>query len=359
MTFSKTGPGLRIALYALIAVIVLSFAGIEQANAVQKNSADAISSSDVQFTTIPTAADSITARKKAAHDSIKVKTTAAKTQITAPEAPKTLWGIFIKGLIGGFLAFLMPCIYPLLPLTVSFFTKLGGSKVKAAGLSLFYMLSIIVIYVSLSMILTILFGPDTLNNIATNGVFNIVIFLLLIIFGISFLGAFEIVLPSSLVNKVDALSDKGGIIGIFFMALTLVVVSFSCTAGVVATALGDAFTKGDRLAPIVSMLGFSTALGLPFAIFALFPSAMQSLPKSGGWLNSVKIILGFLELAFALKFLSNVDLAYHWNWLDREIFLSLWIAIALLMGLYLIGKIKFHMTAICHIYRCHDCFYQL
>jgi thiol:disulfide interchange protein DsbD len=180
-----------------------------------------------------------------------------------------------------------------------------------------------------------------LNNVATNGVFNIVIFLLLIVFGVSFLGAFEITLPSSLVNKVDTLSDKGGIIGIFFMALTLVVVSFSCTAGVVATALADAFSKGDRLAPAVSMLGFSTALGLPFAIFALFPSAMQSLPKSGGWLNSIKVVLGFLELAFALKYLSNVDLAYHWNWLDREIFLSLWIALGLLLGLYLIGKIRF------------------
>src|SRR3569833_883037 len=201
------------------------------------------------------------------------------------------------------------------------------------------MLSIIVIYVSLSMILTILFGPDTLNNIATNGVFNIVIFLLLIIFGISFLGAFEITLPSSIVNKVDALSDKGGIIGIFFMALTLVLVSFSCTAGVIATALGDAFTKHETLAPIMSMLGFSMALGLPFAIAAHIPSILQSIPKSGGWLNSVKVILGLIELAFALKFLSNVDLAYHWNWFDREIFLSIWIAIGILMGLYLNGKI--------------------
>jgi thiol:disulfide interchange protein DsbD len=190
------------------------------------------------------------------------------------------------------------------------------------------------------MILTILFGPDTLNNIATNGVFNIIIFLFLIVFGISFLGAFEITLPSSLVNKVDTLSDKGGLIGIFFMALTLVVVSFSCTAGVVAGSLASAFHNGDRLSPAVSLLGFSTALGLPFAISALFPSIMKSLPKSGGWLNAVKVVLGFIELAFALKFLSNVDLAYHWNWFDREIFLSLWIALGILLGLYLIGKIK-------------------
>jgi thiol:disulfide interchange protein DsbD len=241
----------------------------------------------------------------------------------------------------GFAAFLMPCIYPLLPLTVSFFTKLGGTRAKATGLAIFYMISIVVIYVGLALILTLAFGPGTLNDIATNGVFNIAIFLLLVVFGISFLGAFEITLPSSLVNKVDNLSDKGGIIGIFFMALTLVLVSFSCTAGVVAGALGDAFTKGERLAPMISMLGFSTALGLPFAIAALFPSIMQSLPKSGGWLNSVKVILGLIELAFSLKFLSNVDLAYHWNWFDREIFLSLWIAIGIIMALYLIGKIKF------------------
>ena len=200
------------------------------------------------------------------------------------------------------------------------------------------------------MILTILFGPDTLNNIATNGIFNIIIFLFLIVFGISFLGAFEITLPSSLVNKVDTLSDKGGLIGIFFMALTLVVVSFSCTAGVVAGSLASAFHNGDRLSPAVSLLGFSTALGLPFAVSALFPSIMQNLPKSGGWLNAVKVVLGFIELAFALKFLSNVDLAYHWNWFDREIFLSLWIALGLLLGLYLIGKIKFsHDSDVTHL----------
>ena len=320
---------------ALFTTIVLSFTGINKVHAFQKKQADTVSTNDVQFTDIP--ASTPPAKKKV--DTALQKNKASKP-IQGNAKSTSLWKIFLIGLGWGFTAFLMPCIYPLLPLTVSFFLKLGGSRIKAAGFALFYMLSIIVIYVSLGMILSIFFGPDTLNNIATNGVFNIIIFLLLVVFGISFLGAFEITLPSSLVNKVDTLSDKGGIIGIFFMALTLVVVSFSCTAGGVAGAIASAFSSGDRLSPAISLLGFSTALGLPFAIAALFPSLMQSLPKSGGWLNAVKVVLGFIELAFALKFLSNVDLAYHWNWFDREIFLSLWIALGILLGLYLIGKIK-------------------
>ncbi|MGN6640055.1 MAG: protein-disulfide reductase DsbD family protein [Mucilaginibacter sp.] len=328
----------KLLLYVLIASVFL-FAGINQAKAIQKSKSDTVSSSGLTFSDAPADSQQASAKKDT-----QVKNTPSKTihpQVSATAKPSSLWGTFIVGLIAGFLAFLMPCIYPLLPLTVSFFTKLGGSRSKAVGLALFYMISIVVIYVGLAMILTLLFGPGVLNDIATNGVFNIVIFILLVMFGISFLGAFEITLPSSMVNKVDALSDKGGVIGIFFMALTLVLVSFSCTAGVVATALSDAFTKGSVLAPMVSMLGFSTALGLPFAISALFPSVIQSLPKSGSWLNSVKVILGLIELAFALKFLSNVDLAYHWNWLDREVYLSVWIAIGLIMGLYLMGKIKF------------------
>lgn len=322
MTSLISTSSIRAIFCALVATIVLSFAGINHVQAFQKKQADTVSTSDVQFTDIPTAADSAAARKKAVVEAAKAKTT-TDVKVASPEDSKGLWETFLIGLAWGFAAFLMPCIYPLLPLTVSFFLKLGGNRAKAAAFALFYMLSIIVIYVSLGMILTILFGPDTLNNIATNGVFNIIIFLFLIVFGISFLGAFEITLPSSLVNKVDTLSDKGGLIGIFFMALTLVVVSFSCTAGVVAGSLASAFHNGDRLSPAVSLLGFSTALGLPFAISALFPSIMKSLPKSGGWLNAVKVVLGFIELAFALKFLSNVDLAYHWNLFDREIFLSL------------------------------------
>ncbi len=335
--FSKPGY-LRTGLLVLLTIIVVFGAAISPVSAFQKKQADTVSTSGVSFTTIPTAADSLAARKKHLDSVEKTKTV---VKAVAKEKPKTLWEIFIAGLLGGFTAVLLPCIYPLLPLTVSFFTKKSGSRAKGILQSLTYGLSIIVIYVSLGMLISIIFGSDALNALATNGIFNMFFFLLLVVFGISFLGAFEITLPSSLANKLDANSDKGGLTGIFFMASTLVVVSFSCTGPIIGTLLVDAASKGDRLGPAVGMLGFSLALALPFTAFALFPSGLKSLPKSGGWLNSVKVILGFLELAFALKFLSNVDLAYHWNWFDREIFLSLWIAIGLLMGLYLIGKIKF------------------
>ncbi|EEI91469.1 cytochrome C biogenesis protein transmembrane region [Sphingobacterium spiritivorum ATCC 33300] len=258
-----------------------------------------------------------------------------------PKAADSLWSIFIAGLIGGFTAFLMPCIFPMVPLTVSFFTKKAGSRAKAIGQALLYGLFIIIIYVALGMIVSIVFGSDALNALSTNGIFNFFFFLLLVVFSASFLGAFEITLPSSFVNKIDAKSDKGGLVGLFFMAFSLAVVSFSCTGPIIGTLLVDAASKGDRVGPAIGMLGFSVALAIPFALFAMFPSLLKSMPKSGGWLNSVKVVLGFLELAFALKFLSNVDLAYHWNWLDREVFLSLWIVIFGLMGLYLIGKIKF------------------
>lgn len=295
--------------------------------------------SGVTFTSIPTAADSIAMRKKAQQAIVEK----AKATVSAPatEKPKTLWDIFIAGFVGGFLAVIMPCIYPLLPLTVSFFTKKAGNRAKGIRDSLIYGLSIIVIYVALGVLISAVFGSSALNELATNGIFNIFFFLLLVVFGISFLGAFEITLPASLGNKLDQNSDKGGIAGIFFMAATLVVVSFSCTGPIIGTLLVDAASKGDRLAPAVGMFGFSLALALPFTIFALFPSALKSLPKSGGWLNTVKVVLGFLEIAFALKFLSNVDLAYHWNWFDREIFLSIWIALGVLLGLYLLGKIRF------------------
>jgi thiol:disulfide interchange protein len=337
--------------YLFIACLALGgFLTIPKIAHAQKT--DTVSSSDVQFTSVPTAADSIAMRKKMlatkkATEDVLAQAQAAtkKATVTAVKIcknkPKTLWEIFLAGLAGGFIAVLMPCIYPLLPLTVSFFTKKAGSRANGILHSFIYGLSIIVIYVALGMLISILFGSDALNELATNGIFNIFFFLLLVVFGISFLGAFEITLPSSLGNKLDANADKGGVTGLFFMAATLVVVSFSCTGPIIGTLLVDSASKGDRLAPAVGMLGFSIALALPFTAFALFPSALKSLPKSGGWLNSVKVILGFLELAFALKFLSNVDLAYHWNWFDREIFLSLWIAIGLLMGLYLIGKIKF------------------
>ncbi|MBB5397395.1 protein-disulfide reductase DsbD [Mucilaginibacter sp. AK015] len=342
------GPILRL---LLLTVLVLVVSGPQQLRA-----QDTVSTNDVEFTDIATPTDQLIANKKKADsiakaDSVKkAQADQSKTVIKPKEEPKTLWGIFIAGLIGGFTAVLMPCIYPLLPLTVSFFTKKSGSRSKGIFQSVIYGLSIIVIYVSLGLLISIIFGSSALNELASNGIFNIFFFLLLIIFGISFLGAFEITLPSSLGNKLDQNADKGGLAGIFFMAATLVVVSFSCTGPIIGTLLVDAAAKGDRLAPAIGMFGFSLALAIPFTVFALFPSALKSLPKSGGWLNSVKVVLGFLELAFALKFLSNVDLAYHWNLFDREIFLSLWIAIGLLLGLYLIGKIRFsHDSALPHL----------
>jgi thiol:disulfide interchange protein len=346
MKLLNKGASLRAGLITLITLIVLNIAGANPVFAVQNKAADtSVSAADVTFTEIPTAADSIANRKKHLDSVKKAEVAKASKAVVSTskkqEKPKSLWRIFIEGLLGGFTAVILPCIYPLLPLTVSFFTKKSGSKSKAVMQSLIYGVSIIVIYVTLGLLISIIFGSDALNEMATNGIFNIFFFLLLIVFGISFLGAFEIVLPSKLANKLDENSDKGGLAGIFFMAATLVVVSFSCTGPIIGTLLVDAASKGDRLGPAMGMFGFSLALALPFTIFALFPSALKTLPKSGGWLNSVKVVLGFLELAFALKFLSNVDLAYHWNWFDREIFLSLWIAIGLMIGLYLIGKIKF------------------
>ena len=333
-SYFKTGS-------VLLFLFLILIAGLMPVKAVQKPK-DTVSSNDVQFTTIPATVDSISAGVKHIDSAVQKQAAIVKkvASQSAKDAPKTLWGIFIAGLLGGFAAFLMPCIYPMVPLTVSFFTKKGGSRSKGIFNSALYGLCIIFIYVFIGILVTIIFGPTALNDLATNGIFNFCFFLLLIVFGASFLGAFEITLPSWLANKLDQNSDKGGLAGIFFMAATLAVVSFSCTGPTASLVLIGSF-KGERIGPAVGMFGFSLALALPFTFFAMFPSALKSLPKSGGWLNSVKVILGFLELAFSLKFLSNVDLAYHWNWFDREIFLSLWIAIGLFMGLYLIGKIKF------------------
>ncbi|HWD87094.1 MAG TPA: cytochrome c biogenesis protein CcdA [Mucilaginibacter sp.] len=328
---------MKVSLYAVIVLLVLSFMPYGHAEA-QKKHTDTVSSAGLQFSS---AQADTTPPKNDTSKTAHIKPGTGSASVNGPEQPKTLWQIFIAGLVGGFLALLMPCIYPMLPLTVSFFTKRSGNRSKGIMQSVIYGLSIVVIYVSLGLIITLLFGSDALNALATNGIFNLFFFLLLVVFGISFLGAFEITLPSSLANKLDQNSDKGGTIGIFFMAATLVVVSFSCTGPIIGSLLVDAASKGDRLAPAIGMFGFSLALALPFTLFALFPSMLKSLPKSGGWLNSVKVVLGFLELAFALKFLSNVDLAYHWNWFDREVFLSLWIAIGILTVLYLLGKIKF------------------
>lgn len=257
------------------------------------------------------------------------------------ENPQSLWGIFIAGIIGGFAAFLMPCIYPMVPLTVSYFTKQSGTRTKGILNSLLYGLFIIVIYVALGMIVTLIFGASALNEAASSAWFNLLFFLIILIFAISFLGAFEITLPSRFVNKMDEKSNKGGLLGLFFMSFTLALVSFSCTGPIIGYLLVEAVSEGALLGPAVGMLGFSVALAVPFMIFAFFPFLLKEMPKSGGWLNSVKVSLGFLELALALKFLSNVDLAYHWGILDREIFLALWIVIFGLFGIYLLGKLRF------------------
>jgi Thiol:disulfide interchange protein len=273
-------------------------------------------------------------------DSEVKSTTATNTENEKPVGNQSLWAIFVLGVLGGFAAFLMPCIFPMVPLTVSFFTKKEVSKRKGVQNALIYGLSIVGIYVVLGLLITVIFGADALNVLSTNGVFNFFFFLLLVVFALSFLGAFELVLPASWVNKMDSKSDKGGLAGLFFMAATLALVSFSCTGPIIGTLLVQAATMGQLLGPAIGMFGFAIALAIPFVLFAMFPAWMKALPKSGGWLNTVKVVLGFLELAFAFKFLSNVDLAYHWNWFDREVFLSLWIVISALLGIYLLGKLK-------------------
>ncbi|WP_316798151.1 protein-disulfide reductase DsbD family protein [Pedobacter frigidisoli] len=302
---------------------------------------DSTSTDDLVFTEItPATADTISKATDTRATIVKAATKAEQVQNLAKPQEQTLWGIFIAGFVGGLAALLMPCIFPMLPLTVSFFTK-GAEKGRAFGKAALYGFFIILIYVVLGLLVTVIFGADALNSLSTNGIFNFFFFLLLVTFAASFFGAFELTLPSSWANKMDSNADKGGIAGLFFMAGTLALVSFSCTGPIIGTLLVQAATTGALLGPAIGMFGFSFALAIPFALFALFPSAMNKLPKSGGWLNSVKVVLGFLELAFALKFLSNVDLAYHWEWFDREIFLALWIIIFGMMGAYLLGKLKF------------------
>jgi len=253
----------------------------------------------------------------------------------------SFWMIFIGGFIGGLLALMTPCVFPMIPMTVSFFTKRSKDKKTGIRNAILYASSIVVIYVALGLGITAIFGADALNDMASNVWFNLLFFVVFVIFAISFFGAFEITLPSGFVNKVDRASDRGGLLGIFFMAFTLSLVSFSCTGPIIGTLLVQAAAGSSYLGPAIGMFGFALALALPFAFFAMFPGWLNTLPKSGGWLNSVKIILGFIELALALKFLSNVDLAYHWGFLKRELFLGIWIVIAVLMGVYLLGKLKF------------------
>lgn len=260
-------------------------------------------------------------------------------KITPKTEDRSVWGIFIWSFLGGFAALLTPCVFPMIPMTVSFFTKQSKTKAKGIRNAITYGLSIIVIYVVLGLIVTKIFGADALNALSTNVWFNVIFFGILIVFAASFLGAFEIMLPNSWANKVDRQADRGGLIGIFFMALALAIVSFSCTGPIVGTLLVEAAAKGGT-APLIGMLGFSLALALPFMLFAMFPGWLNSMPRSGGWMNTVKVSLGFLELALAFKFLSNADLVLQKHWLEREVFLAIWIAVFGAWAIYLFGKIQ-------------------
>lgn len=254
--------------------------------------------------------------------------------------------ILFWGFVGGLLALLTPCVWPMIPLTVSFFLKKNTSRRKSIGQALTYGASIIIIYLVLGIAITLIFDAGKLNELATNAIFNIIFFIVLVVFAISFFGAFDIKLPSKWSTSVDSKVEKTtGILSIFFMAFTLVLVSFSCTGPLIGTLLVEAASQGNILGPAVGMGAFAFALAIPFTLFAIFPSLLKDMPKSGGWLNSVKVVLGFLELALSLKFLSVVDLAYGWSILDREVFISLWIVLFVLLGMYLLGKLKFSHDA--------------
>lgn len=253
---------------------------------------------------------------------------------------RSLWYIFIAGFIGGLIALVTPCVWPMIPMTVSFFLKSNKSRSKSITTAMVYGLSIIVIYVGLGLIVTALFGASALNELATSAGFNIAFFILLVIFAISFMGGFELTLPAKWSNKMDSKVDTTtGYLSIFFMAFTLCLVSFSCTGPIIGTLLVEAAATSNFISPAVGMAGFAIALALPFSVFAMFPTMLKSIPKSGGWMNTVKVVLGFLELALALKFLSVADLAYGWRLMDREVFIALWIVIFALLGMYLLGKI--------------------
>lgn len=253
----------------------------------------------------------------------------------------SLWGIFFLCFAGGFVALLTPCVFPMIPMTVTFFTKQSKNRAKGITNAVIYGFSIIIIYVALGLIVSAAMGPTGLNELSTNVYMNMFFFLIFIVFAVSFLGAFEIRMPNSWVNKADSKADKGGLIGIFFMAFVLALVSFSCTGPIIGTLIVEASNSGGIIGPAVGMLGFSLALAIPFTLFAIFPGWLNSLPQSGGWLNSVKVILGLLEIALSLKFLSMVDLAYHWNFLTREIFVAIWVVLFFTMGIYLLGLIRF------------------
>lgn len=324
-----------------------------------KAAADEKSADDVSETLKAGGLDSSMV-KAGAVDSVAIADSAAAPQLDNAEVQK-LWTpvikelakfdkpvsnsllyIFLAGLVGGFLALFTPCVWPIIPMTVSFFLKRNKNRKKAIREAITYGVSIVVIYVALGLIVSLLFGASALNALSTNAIFNILFCLLLVVFAASFFGAFEITLPSSWSNKIDQKSDEtSGVLSIFLMAFTLSLVSFSCTGPIIGFLLVAVASEGSIVAPTIGMLGFAVALAIPFALFAMFPTLLKSAPKSGGWMNVLKVVLGFIELAFALKFLSVADLAYGWHILDRETFLALWIAIFSLLGLYLLGIFNF------------------
>lgn len=310
----------------------------------------AIKTEDVASTVVETDSTIVATDTSAVVTAVTEKST---KEVVATAAPKTeekgLWSIFFLAFFGGFAALLTPCVFPMIPMTVSFFTKQSKTKAEGKKNAILYGVSIILIYVILGSLVTGVFGADSLNALSTNVWFNLIFFGLLVFFAASFLGAFEIVLPNSWANKVDQQADRGGFVGILFMALALAIVSFSCTGPIVGTLLVEAASKGG-LAPIIGMLGFSSALALPFMLFAMFPGWMNSLPKSGGWLNTVKVSLGFLELALAFKFLSNADLVVQAHLLEREVFIGIWIAIFGTWAAYLFGKLTLpHDSPMTHL----------
>lgn len=280
-----------------------------------------------------------------------VEITEAADSAVGAVSDSSLWVIFLWGFGGGLLALFTPCVWPLIPMTVSFFLKKGGNRSKSIRDAVIYGLSIIVIYLGLGLIITGIFGAGKLNELSTNAVFNLAFFLLLVLFGISFLGGFDIQLPERWRNGADAKAEAAtGLLSIFFMAFTLALVSFSCTGPIIGTLLVEAASMGNLVGPAVGMGGFALALALPFTLFAVFPSWLKEMPRSGGWMNSVKVVLGFLELALSLKFLSVADLAYGWGILDREVFICLWVVIFAMLGFYLLGKIRFsHDSPLDHV----------
>lgn len=279
------------------------------------------------------------AAEEAALTPVKVKS--APAPVKTPTPGRSLLAIFFTAFLGGLAALLTPCVFPMVPLTVSYFTKRSASREQGLVQALSYSVSIILIYVALGLGVTLLFGIDALNALATNVWVNLLFFVLLVLFAISFLGGFDIRLPSALINKIDAQTNRGGFAGIFFMAFTLALVSFSCTGPIIGTLLFESAVSGNLKGPLIGMAGFSTALALPFGLFAAFPGWLKTIPKSGSWMNAVKVVLGFLELALALKFLSNADLVLQAGWLSRELFIALWAAIFSLLFLYLVGVVRF------------------